>query len=191
MGVPFGSMGNLTKVNPVGLDVALDIIQRKLYELKDLWEVDLDGYPRCQILLREDKKTIEAYLGNDEYSGSLVFAEENKFFFLAGESVEHVSDVFYKTTIEVYFILNLKEIYPNVEHRADEEVRVDVLNILNTISGINVVKIEHNTDKVFARFNNRISQNYEHEYTDDMQPYHYFKVLIDILEYDINAQSCY
>lgn len=184
-------MGNLTKTDPVGLDSFLDTIQRKVYDLKDKWNIDLDGYPRCQILLREDKKTIEAYLGNDEYSGSLIFAEENKFFFLSGESVEHVADTFYKTTVEIYFMLNLKDIYPNIQHRADEEVRRDVLNVLNTIANINVVKVESNTDKVFARFNNRISQNYEHEFTDDMQPYHYFKVLVDILEYDINQQNCY
>jgi hypothetical protein len=183
-------MGNLIKYNPVGLDVVIDNIQRKVYELKDLWGVELDGYPRCQILMREGKKTIEAYLGNDEYSGSLIFAEENKFFMLAGESIEHISNTYYKTTIEIYFILDLDQIYPSIQHRADEEVRVDVLNVLNAIQGINVLKVEHNTDKVFARFNNRISQNYEHEYTDDMQPYHYFKVLIDILEYDINQTSC-
>jgi len=185
-------MANLTKTNPVGLDIVLDIVQRKLYELKDIWGVELDGYPRCQILLTNDgKKTIEAYLGNDEYSGSLIFAEENKFFILAGESTERVKGNYYKTTVEVYFILNLENVYPDTLHRADEEVRIDVLNILSEIPQVSIYKIEHNTDKVFARFNNRISQNYEHEFTDDMQPYHYFKVLLDVLEYDINAQSCY
>jgi hypothetical protein len=181
---------NLTKTNPVGLDIVIDNIQSKVYELKDLWEVDLQGYPRCQILTNNNKKTIEAYLGNNDYSSSLIFAEQNKFFVLAGESIEHVSNNYYKTTIEMYFMLNLSEIYPNIQHRADEEVRVDVLNILHTIPNINVFKVEHNSDKVFARFNNRISQTFEHEYTDDMQPYHYFKVLIDILEYDINQTSC-
>lgn len=184
-------MANLNKINPAGLDVIIDDIQRVMYGLKDKWGILLDGYPRCHILQNEGKKTIEAYLGNDEYSGSLVFSEENKFFFLAGESVERVAENYYKTTIEMYFMLNLDDIYPTILHRADEEVRIDVLNTLNTISGISVVKIESNNDKVFARFNNRISQNYEYEYTDDMQPYHYFKVLIDILEYDINKQSCY
>ena len=87
-------------------------------------------------------------------------------------------------------MLNIEEVYPNIPHRADEEVRVDVINVLNTISGISVLKIESNSDKVFARFNNRISQSFEHEYTDDMQQYHYFKVLIDVLEYDINQTKC-
>lgn len=185
-------MANLTKTDPAGLDIVIDNIQRKIYDLSTQWQVELDGYPRCQILKGNNgQKTIEAYLGNDEYSGSLIFAEENKFFFLAGEAVEHVVGDYYKTVIELYFMVNLEQIYPNIIHRADEEVRIDVLNILTTIPQVNVVKVESNNDKVFARFNNRISQNYEYEYTDDMQPYHYFKILLDVLEYDINAQSCY
>lgn len=183
-------MANLNKTNPVGLDVVIDGIQNKVYSLIEQWSIDLTGFPRCHILQRNGNKTIEAYLGNDEYSGSLIFSEENKFFFLAGEAVERVADTFYKTVIELYFMLNLEDIYPDIAHRADEEVRVDVLNVLNSLSGISVIKIESNNDKVFARFNNRISQNYEYEYTDDMQPYHYFKVLIDVLEYDINQQQC-
>lgn len=187
-------MANLNKINPVGLDVIIDNIQSVVYSLGSKWNIELDGYPRCDILQKEFNnskvKTIEAYLGNNEYSGSLIFSEENKFFFLSGESVDRVSGDYYKTTIELYFMVNLKEIYPNIQHRADEEVRVDVLNILNSISGINVVKIESNSDKVFARFNNRISQNYEYEFTDNMHPYHYFKILIDVMEYDINKVSC-
>lgn len=184
-------MGNLLKTNPIGLDAVINDIQVSVYSLRDKWNIDLDGFPRCQILqTKEKQKTIEAYLGNDEYSGSLIFAEENKFFFLAGESEDRVSGDYYRTTIELYFMINLKEIYPTIAHRADGEVRADVLNILDTIPGVNVVKVESNSDKVFARFNNRISQNYEYEYTDDMQPYHYFKVLIDVLEYDINKISC-
>ena len=184
-------MANLTKTNPIGLDAVINDIQAKVYNLTNQWGVNLDGYPRCQILkTTENQKTIEAYLGNDDYSGSLIFAEYNKFFFLAGESEDRIAGDYFRTTIELYFMVNLKEIYPDITHRADNEVRTDVLNILNTIPNINVTKVESNSDKVFARFNNRISQNYEYEYTDDMQPYHYFKVLIDVLEYDINQTSC-
>lgn len=184
-------MSNLTKDTTIGLDSVIDRIQRKVYELSDKWSVELTGYPRCYILQKEKGvKVIEAYLGNGEYSGSLIYAEGNKFFFLSGESIESVSNDYFRTTIELYFMLNIEEVYPNITHRADEEVRVDVINVLNTISGIRVLKIESNSDKVFARFNNRISQSFEHEYTDDMHPYHYFKVLIDVMEYDINQTKC-
>jgi hypothetical protein len=184
-------MSNLTKDTTVGLDSVIDTIQKKVYELSDKWSVELTGYPRCYILQREKNvKVIEAYLGNGEYSGSLIHAEGNKFFFLSGDAIEAVSEQYFRTTIELYFMLNLNEVYPSILHRADEEVRVDVVNVLRTISGVSIVKIETNSDKVFSRFNNRISQSFEHEYTDDMHPYHYFKVLIDVLEYDVNQTKC-
>ncbi len=184
-------MSNLTKDTTIGLDSVIDRIQRKVYKLNEKWGVELTGYPRCYILQKEKGiKVIEAYLGNGDYSGSLIYAEGNKFFFLSGESIENVSENYFRTTIELYFMLNIEDVYPNISHRADEEVRVDVINVLNTIQGITILKLESSSDKVFARFNNRISQSFEHEYTDDMQPYHYFKVLIDVLEYDINQTKC-
>ena len=38
-------MSNLRKENPVGLDIPIDQIQKVVYPLKDLWGVDLTGYP--------------------------------------------------------------------------------------------------------------------------------------------------
>lgn len=184
-------MPNLTKINSIGIDSVIDKIQKRIYTLKEDWCIELTGYPRCYILQKQKGiKTIESFLDNEEYSGSLISAEGNKFFFLAGESIENVSNNYFRTTIELYFMLEIDSIYPNIQHRCDEEVRVDVINVLNQISGISILKIESNSDKVFARFNNRISQSFEHEYTDDMHPYHYFKVLIDVLEYDINQTNC-
>jgi adenylate kinase family enzyme len=87
-------MANLRKENPVGLDVVIDTIQDRLYELKNDWGVNLDGYPRCEILLKGKEKTIEAYLGNDEYTGSLIFAEENKFFLLQEKKKYKLKDHF-------------------------------------------------------------------------------------------------
>ena len=189
-------MANLTKTNPVGLDALIHEYQVKMYALKDKWGIELSGYPRCYILQKKNGdgqlvKTIESYLGNQEFSGSLIFAEENKFFFVAGEKEIQVDRPFqYETTIELYFMLNTKECYPNIQHKADNEVRVDVLNALSKVTGIKQVDIEANGDKVFNRFNNRISQNYEYEYTDGMDDYHYFKCIIELMPYSINKQIC-
>lgn len=189
-------MSNLVKINPIGLDAVIHDIQVSMYALKDKWGGNLNGYPRCYILQKKNDKdqlvkTIEAFLGNKEYTGTLIFAEENKFFFVAGEKEIQVSRPFqYQTTIELYFMLNTKECYPNILHKADLEVRTDVVNALSKISSINKVDIEANGDKVFNRFNNRISQNYEYEYTDGMDDYHYFKCIIELLPYNINKQIC-
>lgn len=184
-------MANLTKDTTKGIDSVIHSIQMSVYELNEKWGIELTGYPRCYIIQKEKGiKVIEAYMENGEYSGSLIYAEGDKFFFLSGESFDRVSGDYYTTTIELYFMLNLNKIYPNINHRADEEVRIDVVNVLNMIPNISIIKVESNLDKVFSRFNNRISQSFEHEYKDDMHPYHYFKILIDVLQYDINQTKC-
>ena len=183
---------NYTKQNPIGLDAVIHDIQLKMYDLSSKWNVALNGYPRCYILQNHNgEKTIESYLGNQEFSGSLIFAEGNKFFFVSGEKELQVDRPFiYETTIELYFMLNTKECYPTIQHKADNEVRVDVINALSKVIGLGKVDIEANGDKVFNRFNNRISQGYEYEYTDGMVDYHYFKCMIELLPYNINKQIC-
>lgn len=186
-------MSNLRKANPVGLDIPIDQIQKVVYPLKDLWGVDLIGYPRCTIL--EDgngEKTIEHYLGGNDYTGNLIYAEGNKFFFLSGETVIQQERPFsFKTTIELYFFLNTKECYPDILHKSDEEVRVDVLMKLSKLSDvIESVDIVHAPDKVFNRFNNRISQNFKYDYRDSMGQTHYFKCIIELKPYNITSKSC-
>ena len=185
-------MANILKIAPRGIDVVIHNAQKKLYLLKDKWSINLTGYPRCYILQNENnKKTIEHFDGGIDYTGTLVFAEENKFFFNLAENVEQVSENSYKCILELYFILNVKECYPNVLHRAVEEVRADVMQVLNLIGDFGIKKsIVTNIDKVFNRFNNRISRNYEYEYTDDMQGYHCFKVIIPVPEYNVNQKLC-
>lgn len=184
-------MPNLTKTNPIGIDAVIHDIQSRMYAIKDLWGVELTGYPRCYILQDESgKKTIESFLSASEYSRSLIFAEGNKFFFLAPNDINKESANYYTTNLELYFVLNVVECYPNVLHRADEEVRKDVLTALERCPSVKVSRAIINIDKVFNRYNNRISQSYEYEYTDDMQPYHCFKIEMEVLPYYLNQTIC-
>lgn len=182
-------MNNL-KNNPIGLDAVIHNAQKALYKLKETWCVDLEGYPRCYILDKGDDQTIEHYLGEKEYSKPLSFAEGNKFFFLAPNDIHFVSGNKYKTNIEVYFVLNVAECKPYIEHRADEEVRIDVLNILNRINGVNVVRCLWQIDTVFNRFRNKNSKSFAYDITIDTQPHHAFKVELELLPYNINQKSC-
>lgn len=187
---------NHLKTAPVGLDAIIDAVQKEVFKLKDIWGVpgtgvDLTGHPRCYVLQNnETQKTIEAYLEGNDYSGTLIFSEENKFFFIAPNDIEKQSANYYTTEIELFGIVNVKECKPGIAHRADEEVRNDVLNILNRIPAIKVNKIVINIDRVFNRYNSRISQSFEYEYTDDMQPYHCFKIEMTVLPYMVNQTTC-
>ena len=184
-------MANLVKTDPLGVDAVIHDIQKRLYLLKDLWNVELSGYPRCYILQNDKgQKTIETYFSNQDYSSSLIFSEGNKFFFLLPNDVEKHSGNYYTSYLELYVILNVVECYPSVIHRADEEVRKDVLDALEKCPSVKVVKAVINIDKVFNRYNNRIRQSYEYEYTDDMQPYHCFKIEMEVLPYLLDQRAC-
>jgi len=105
-------MNNL-KANPKGLDVVIYGIQKKMYDqLPTLWSgVDLHGYDRCYLANRNGFKSIDYYISQNEYK-NLVVAEENKFFFTAENDIKKVGSRYYKTAIDLYFILNLKEAKP-------------------------------------------------------------------------------
>jgi hypothetical protein len=87
-------------------------------------------------------------------------------------------------------MLDLSEIYSNIQHKADAEVRFDVVKKLSTLTCVKKIYVESNGDKVFNRFNNRISQNYEYEYTDGMGKYHYFKCIIELMPYNLTNKMC-
>lgn len=177
-------MANNIKTNPKGLDVVIQNMQNLLYnKLTALWNVDLSGYGRCYPSFNQEqnRKEIEFYNGANEYK-DVLYAEENKFFFTAENEIERVGNSQFKTKIELFFIVNVSEIYPNVTHRADEEVRVDVINILEQSSFATISSIVIDIDKVFSK--------YEYVISDDLQPYHCFKIILDTLDYNINNQIC-
>ena len=182
-------MNNL-KTNPIGLDAVIDSVQKKIYTLSDCWNIDLEGYPRCYILNKESGQTVEAYIGDNEYSKPLSFAEGNKFFFVCPNDIEHVSNQYYTTNIELYFILNIVECKPSVLHRADEEVRNDVINLIGTHTQVEIKRIIWQIDKVFNRFRNKQSRSFDYDVITDIHPHHAFKIELELYPYDINQNSC-
>lgn len=182
-------MNNL-KVNPVGLDAIIDVIQKKVYTLQAEWGIELDGYHRCYILYKQEGQTVEAFLGDNEYSNALSFAEGNKFFFVAPNDIEYVSFNQYETDIELYFILDVVECKPSILHRADEEVRQDVIKILERIPQIKVNRIIWQVDRVFNRFRNKQSRSYDYDIMVDIHPKHAFKIELKVLPYKLDQQIC-
>lgn len=181
---------NLLKTNPIGIDAIIHELQKSMYTLATFWGIEMDGYPRCYILNKESGQTVEAFIGDKEYSKPLSFAEGNKFFFVAPNDIEYVSPKYFKTNIELYFILNTTDIKPNILHRADEEVRNDVINLIEKNTSVKIVRILWQIDKVFNRFRNKQSRSYDYDTATDLHPYHAFKIELELLPYNINKQIC-
>lgn len=95
-------MAIYTKNNPVGIDAIIHTAQKNLFEkLSQKWDNDIDAYPRCYVIEREDEngvyRSIEHYKGNNEYTGTLITSEGNKFFFLAENEFKRVNNINFET----------------------------------------------------------------------------------------------
>lgn len=177
-------MNNL-KSNPVGIDVVIHKAQVLIYDklvgdVGAIWEgVQLDGYPRCYPLEEDGKKGIKFFSPDKDYK-NLIYAEDNKFFFVAESDLQYTSGNYFNTSIDLYFILNLKLIKPNITHIADEEVIADVYGIVSQVPNITIRKVITDQEKVF--------RGYDYQITDDMHPYKCFKMEIDVFDFQLDDE---
>ena len=83
----------------------------------------------------------------------------------------------------MYVAVNAKEIYPLLAHRGDEEIRNDVLNVVDKISDdIVVSRVVTNIDRVYNGF--------KYNATNDLQPYHTFKIELILTHFKVNETNC-
>lgn len=125
----------ITKVNPVGIDAVIQKLQKHLHDrLIQLW--DLTGnedkyvsYGRCYRNRKADGYIAEVYVGGNEYRDAYfddkLFASS---FFGTGSKESHNTGE--TVDIHLVFFVNLKKLKPLIAHRADEEVRKDVQNLI-------------------------------------------------------------
>lgn len=171
----------ISKENPTGIDVVVAKMQSKLEEQLE-WANMINIYPRCYpTFKRVENKTVRLieHYERSEYT-NLIAAEENKCFFVQDAETRRESLNKYATELEVYFTVNLQEAKPDVLHRADEEVHADVLNILKSFADIQVNRLITGIEEVY--------RGYNYNSNDDTHPNHCFKVVLDILRFDINAK---
>lgn len=166
-----------------GLDFIIDNAQKKLFnKLSDLWGIDLEAYPRCYVLEdKEGNRSIEHYEGGGEYSGNLIHSEDSKLFFTAEDDQEPVNNFQFRTKVKLYFILNLKHIYPGSKDRVDGKVLNEVVQVLKYCSGFSqLFTIVNDYQTVFESF------TYEF---DNIQPYFCFRIDLETTPYTLN-QTC-
>jgi len=178
-------MALLSKTNPIGIDAVIHKIQTKLYNsLTAKWNVQLNGYPRCYVLEEKNERTIEYFDGKNDYSGNLIVAEKNKFFFTAENDYSKLDNLNYQTNVSLYFILDVAHIYPAIKHRCDAEVLADVMSELGKCPGLlqkNSVVTDYK--KVFQGFRMDIKTN--------MQPYYCFRIDLTLSVFKIDQKVCF
>ena len=171
------------KENPIGVDAVLADVQVRLMDLETTWGVGIDGYPRCYTGADKDgNRTINHFVSGKEYK-DLVHAEGNKFFFTCENDLLQVGNGYFTTTVSLFFIVDLTKCKSGVSHRADAEVWADVADVLNTCPLIG------QAERIVFGFY-RVFQGYDYQDTADRQPYHYFRVDIPLLEFQLTKTYC-
>jgi len=169
----------IAKENPIGIDAVIDSIQKQL-EKKLSWSNMLAIYPKCYTVFRDNLRTIEHYTSKGEYI-NMITAEGNKCFFLVSENLEKVDFINYSTEIQLFFTLDLVEIKGGYDRR-DSEVHKDVLDALDGIPDGEISRVVTGIERVYDDYTVKI--------TDDLQPYHCFKLIVDIYSFDPNGTNC-
>lgn len=163
------------KQNPVGIDLTIDRIQKRIYDLLD-W-TDYESYHRVYVNETPQGLVPELFYGDRDYCE--VFFDDN-FNATSYSIVNSPVDVENLSTYSVdwYFQVKLDEIYPSVDHRADEECHEDVLNAFRkaTVGNRQINSLVFGLRNVYRNF-----YIDEARYT-DMQGFHVFKFNLELIK---------
>lgn len=186
-------MSKTIKTNPKGIDVKIQAMQGFIYDqLLTIWPVDATSYNSFGRAYRNqiDKGYVpEVFDSNSASYGKdykeVLFDDKVKAtsFFGVGETTRYDKG---SATAEVFliFMVNVMELKPTIQHRADEEIRREVEMLCSSPRHGFIMKgIETGIDNVFKEYPG-IRRDEGMKYRDE-HPKHCFKITFDLM-YNIN-----
>jgi hypothetical protein len=125
----------VVKNNPIGMDYYIQQAQSRLYdELCRVWgTTDYNCYGRVD-RIKDTNGAYSAYVTGADGKLTDAYWDASKkavsFFGVSGPIQHMGGKANHRADIHLVFFVNLKSLKPGITHRADEEVRLDVLNAL-------------------------------------------------------------
>lgn len=162
-------MGLFQKTDPEGVDVAIDELQKDLFlglTTKFGWR-DYDSYHRAYRNKKEKDTLPEIYTSKGDYKEVLFNDNETvTSFFLSDEKRAYDSGKFiFSQGVSIIFQANLSKLFPDIIHRADEELIANVIKtIKNKFWDSQLIEVITGVDKVYESL--KIAN--EKHYYDDM-----------------------
>lgn len=127
----------IKKTNPVGIDIYVERLQEFLHKhmTEKVWPEGIvwNSYGRCDRNRKGAGYVAEVYTANGEYTDVLWNDKVDvvSFFGVTGSRV--VDRIREFAEIHLVVFCNLKQLYPDITHRADEEVRVDFMKAIGKV----------------------------------------------------------
>lgn len=175
-----------TKVTPVGIDLAIDNIQKTTYDFltnSEGW-TNYESYPRAYKNRRDKNIIPEIAIDQEEYIEVLYDDKFNvtSFFLVEDKSGADSNEVF-TGELSMIFQGDIQKLYGGVPHRADEEMHDSILKSLSGISvDAKLVQIVTGVKNVYEDLNItgvlRDGVN-----LDDMSNFHVVRVVLEFKYY--------
>jgi hypothetical protein len=167
----------IVKQNPTGIDVAIQKVQSFLHsKLITKWGTDqYNAYGRCYRNRKEGGYIAEWYEGNGEYK-EVYYDDRIAVSSFFGTSNQIEMGIKNKVNIHLVFFVNLSRAKPLILHRADEEARNDVLNLLgNGLHGMVVTSVDMWLENCLREYPETI-RSLRQDNRFDMHPVHCFRI---------------
>ena len=180
----------VTKTDPVGIDYNLQRLQTDLHtKLLTTWSIadaTYKSYGRCYRKPTDAGYIAVDYAGGSEYS--MMFDGTLKAMSFFGQSAKVGFDNLEMTEVHLVFFVNLTALKPSITHRADEEVRKDVISLISSATyGFAYNGFELYLENVLREYpGSRKDSKFS---IVDMHPYHCFRINLKV-QYDISSNNC-
>lgn len=177
---------NHLKTNPVGIDKVIDRIQKSIYApLVTSWTA-VDIYGRVYPNHKRKGIELEVYNSNGNYD-PILFNEGNKVFFVSGREPENNAGGL-ENDLWAIATVNLDKVKAGITHRADEEVRGELFQLLiKALDRDSIVRIEWGMDKIKRIVEDTLS--FDDLNVSDLHPYHVFAIRMRV-KYSIIVNEC-
>lgn len=173
----------IQKISPVGIDRIIDSIQVVLYnklgwDTGTVYEANSRANKTPGKLDGKEGLIPEVYDGKKQYR-EVYFNDtvDANSFFLVDDT--RTGDKLYTIIVSIIFQLKLDKIFPLITHRADEEAHKQVLDVLERTTLVKINSLQTGIANVYSGL--LVDQSK----FDNMQPFHVFKVDIDV-----NYENC-
>jgi hypothetical protein len=149
-------MAIFRKTNPIGKDHPIDRLQLYLYNNTSFANHDSHHRAYKNIKGKNDDSLVpERYDVDGEYKDLYYNDNLNVLsFFLSSDEVTNNEDRAYLTDLSIIYEVNLKELYPTITHRADEEFVNDILYWIDRSNfGFKIESITTGVNNVYSGLN--------------------------------------
>jgi len=181
--------------NPSGIDVPIRKFQERLHkQLMTAWGLDTTDqvqnakyqcFARCYRNKKDNGYIAEVFETGKDYRDLYWDDTLAALSFFGITSSEH--DIEEKAKVHLIFFVDLKKLKPTLTHRADEEVRLDVLKLIQTANnGFTFDSVDLWLENVLKEYNG--SYRDERLKKVDMQPVHCFRINFTL---NYNIKNCY